>query len=356
MGAGRYTTTLTLARTTPAASVAIPITLLISDGAPLIATPSSVSFSDAGSAAQLINLDGFGGNPSFTVSVDSDGDWLSVTPTTGSTPATLTARAAIGNRPRGGYSGAITINVAGSTAVVINASLKVGVIPEVAAGGAVNAAGNGPGPFAGGSLLTIYGNFPVDDAILNSVLPVPATVGGFAATIAGQAARPFYVSRNQVNLQIPYGIPLGRTQLVVTVNGVRGLPYPIEIAAVGPGLILYGDGRQAVAQNQDYTLNSRTNPVPQKGVLIVYGTGQGDLDFAVPTGAVALSDPLSKPRLPVRATIGGVAVRAFAAMTPGLVGLIQANLDIDGVPQGEQELILYIGDIPSNRGMVYIGR
>ncbi|MGH9673186.1 MAG: hypothetical protein ACRD44_08390 [Bryobacteraceae bacterium] len=196
-------------------------------------------------------------------------------------------------------------------------------------------------------------------AVLSAALPIPLDLGGFSATIDGRPTHPFFVNRNQANLQLPFGLTAGRKIFVITVNGVRSVPYFLEIADSGPGVFTYDDGRRAVAQNvsntQNYTLNSAQDPIGPGGVLIVYITGQGELDAAIPTGAVAPSSPLSRPRLPVRATIGGRAVRGTFVMTPGLAGVLQGNLEIDGLAAGEQELIVYIGEVPSKPTYVYIG-
>jgi uncharacterized protein (TIGR03437 family) len=106
---------------------------------------------------------------------------------------------------------------------------------------------------------------------------------------------------------------------------------------------------------EDGELNASDNPAPQGSTVVAYVTGQGGVDPPIATGAVAGADPLSVPRLLVRATIGGAPVRVvFAGMTPGFAGLMQANIDTAGAPPGEQELIVFINDVASNAGLVYI--
>src|SRR5215475_7772750 len=60
-----------------------------------------------------------------------------------------------------------------------------------------------------------------------------------------------------------------------------------------------------VAANQDYSLNSATNPAKSGSYLIVYITGQGAFRTAVPSGAAAPSSPLALTAAATTATIGG---------------------------------------------------
>ena len=361
LDAGQYAATIAFVRTGSTTGTAqVQVSFTVGTASSLLATPSALVFSGNPGGAlppQNLALAGFGQDVAFTATAASEGGWLSVTPAAGTTPVSVSARANLAGLGGGGYLGTITFTTAGSPPLVVNVILRVGVIPEVSDGGAVNAAGFGGGPFAPGSLLTLYGRNFTAATLLNSTLPVPTTLAGLAATAGGIAARPFYTSPTQVNLQLPFGVPVGRQTLLVTVNGVRSLPVAIEIAAAGPALFLFPDGRRAIAQNQDFSLNGPENPVPRGGVLIAYLNGQGELDIPLADGAPAPSSPLAVPKLPVRATIGGREVRVrFAGMTPGLVGLMQANLEIEDAPAGEQPLVITIGDVASNVGFVYIGR
>ncbi len=306
--------------------------------------------------AQTFTLDGLGRNVAFTAVAESEGSWLSVTPASGTTPSVETVRVSLANLLAGGHVGRLIFNVAGASPTIVEVRAKVGVIPEVADNAVVKALGSTPGPFAAGSLVTLFGRFPGLAMAVNSASTLPTALAGFTATAGGVATRPFFTSDAQVNLQLPFGLPLGRTTLIPAVNGVRGFPVNIEIVAAAPGLLTYPDGRRAIAQNQDYTLNARENPAPEGTVIVVYLTGQGDLNPPVATGAAAPADPLAIPRLEVRATIGGVPVRkVFGGMTPGFAGLMQGNFDTAGAPRGEQPIVVYINEVPSNAGMVYIG-
>ncbi len=360
LAAGLLSTTVTLNRQ-GGGSVQVPVTCnVVAAGAALSASVARLEFAGEprGTAppAQTFTLDGLGRNVAFTAVAESEGSWLSVTPASGTTPSVETVRVSLANLLAGGHVGRLIFNVAGASPTIVEVRAKVGVIPEVADNAVVKALGSTPGPFAAGSLVTLFGRFPGLAMAVNSASTLPTALAGFTATAGGVATRPFFTSDAQVNLQLPFGLPLGRTTLIPAVNGVRGFPVNIEIVAAAPGLLTYPDGRRAIAQNQDYTLNARENPAPEGTVIVVYLTGQGDLNPPVATGAAAPADPLAIPRLEVRATIGGVPVRkVFGGMTPGFAGLMQGNFDTAGAPRGEQPIVVYINEVPSNAGMVYVG-
>ncbi len=362
LAAGHYITTVRISSAEAANALTIPVTLVVaaSVNAPVEANASSLTFSGQpggpAAASQRLMLTATGPNVPFTLAVASSGGWLSVAPPGGTTPVTVMVNARPGSLGAGGYVGTITILVAGSPPIAIPAFLKVGTIPEVDPGGAVNAASSAAA-FARGALGTLYGRNLATTTALNEILPVPATLAGVSILVNDIAARPFFVSPGQINFQLPVEGPPGRVELIVIVNGVRSLPVPIILMPAAPGIFLLPNTTHAVAHNQDYSLNEAGNPVPPGGVLIAYFTGQGDVEPEVPTGEAAPADPLARPKLPVSATIAGRPVRvAYAGLVAGLVGLLQVNLEIEGVPPGEQPLVVTIGGAVSNSATVSIGR
>lgn len=336
----------------------LTVTLIISPASSLQTDISTLTFAAAPGAsppARIIAVTSLAQQVEFTATAASTGGWLSVTPVRGTTPASVTVQVNSSPLAASGYTGALTLQVSGEGPLVLAVNLAVGTIPEVLA--VVNAASSLAGPQARGALVTLYGRRLSSTTAENSVLPLPANLAGTSVIVENAAGRPVYVSPDQANLQLPFETPLGRAQLVVVVNGVRSLPVTVEIAPAAPGIFGVPGSNRAVAQNQDFSLNRPENPVPQGGVLIAYLTGQGDLEPGLGTGQPAPRTPLSIPRLPVRATIAGRAVRVqFAGMAPDFVGLLQANLIVEGIPAGDQPLVVFIGERPSNSLLVSVGR
>src|SRR5207237_1186276 len=108
----------------------------------------------------------------------------------------------------------------------------------------------------------------------------------------------------------------------------------VSVVSAAPGVFQFGNKR-AVVQNDDYTVNNTDNPAKGGSYVVAYLTGTGRVDNAIATGAPAASDPLSRPRGLVFATIDNQPVEiAFAGMTPGFVGLTQVNLKVPNMLPG----------------------
>jgi len=210
-------------------------------------------------------------------------------------------------------------------------------------------------PSAPGAVLSVFGESLARDLVVAGGFPLPTSLGGVTATVNGIPAPLFFVSATQINLQVPYEAAPGKATLDLSIDGVNKARIDFQIAPSSPGIFLHSTDR-AVAQNQDFTLNSPQNPAPSGGVLIAYMTGQGAVDIPVGTGQAAPTDSLSQAILPARATIGGLdAPLLFLGLTPGLVALLQANLLVPDLPPGDYPLVVTIDGVDSNTALVSVG-
>lgn len=77
--------------------------------------------------------------------------------------------------------------------------------------------------------------------------------------------------------------------------------------------------------------------------ILLFGTGLGAVSPAVPTGAAASADPLSRVAAKVAATVGGAAADVlFAGLAPGFAGLWQINVILPtGVSNAVRSLKLW---------------
>jgi uncharacterized protein (TIGR03437 family) len=233
-------------------------------------------------------------------------------------------------------------------------TLEVKAPPAIAPGGAVNAA-SFLTKVAPGSLFSIFGSDLATGQVSLKSLPLGTSMNGTSVTIGGKPAPLVFVSAGQVNAQVPYEITEGDTvPVVVTVNGVSSLPANVSVMAGAPGIFQFGNKR-AVVQNDDFTVNNTDNPAKAGSYVVAYLTGTGRLDNPVPTGSGAGSDPLSRPKATVTATINNQPVEiAFAGMTPGFVGLTQVNLKIPNLPAGDYPLVVAVDGQASNAAMVTV--
>jgi uncharacterized protein (TIGR03437 family) len=164
----------------------------------------------------------------------------------------------------------------------------------------------------------------------------------------------FYVDPGQVNAQIPWDTPLGQATAVVTTGGVATAPRQFAVVAASPGIFTFGANR-AVAQNQDYSLNTATAPAAVGSVVTVYLTGGGAVDNAIPTGVLSPAAPLARVNAAATATIGGQSAEIlFLGMTPGLLGVVQANVRIPALSPGDYPVVITIGGAVSNAPLLTV--
>jgi uncharacterized protein (TIGR03437 family) len=216
------------------------------------------------------------------------------------------------------------------------------VTPSITTGGVVNAASFNA-PVSPGSLATIFGsNFIGTGQAGGASLPLPASLGGVSVSVNGKAAPVLFVDTNQINFQIPWETSPGTAAVIVSSGGIKSAAVNVTVVAAAPGLFVQGS--HAIVQNYpDFSLNSSGNPAKVGSTIIAYFTGGGAVSPAVADGAAAGSN--SKVLSNVTATVGGMsATVSFAGLSPGFVGLWQANIVVPALTQaGDFPLILSAG-------------
>ena len=137
-------------------------------------------------------------------------------------------------------------------------------------------------------------------------------------------------------------------------GGVPSSTVPFTIGATNPGIFTYG-ANLAVAQNSNYTLNSSKDPAEVGSFVIVYMTGGGAVDPAIPTGAGTPVKPVSYVKANASATIGGKpADILFLGMEPYFVGIVQADVKIPDLKTGSYPVVVTVGGVKSNAGIVSV--
>jgi uncharacterized protein (TIGR03437 family) len=181
----------------------------------------------------------------------------------------------------------------------------------------------------------------------NSAAVWPTTLGGLQVTFAGTPVPLDYVSPSQINFQVPNGAPTSgfvETEVIQASTGQLLGAGQIQMQQVATGLFICdnsnGTLRQACVLNQDYSVNSGTNPAARGSVIQIYATGVGNVPGA-PTDGTPASGPISAPA-PVRVFLGcgfvdecsrlagdppaNVSFIQYSGLAPGLVGVWQVNV------------------------------
>jgi len=232
--------------------------------------------------------------------------------------------------------------------------------PAINAGGIISAVQDAQIAAASpGAIISIYGTNlagATSDAGGVDIPALPTGLNGTDVRIGGRLAALFFVSPNQINAQVPYETPVGDAQVFVVRGGDNfSAPATLRVGAVSPGIFVTSLGA-AVLKNADFSLVSATNPAAADEVLSIFGTGLGAVTPAVPSGAFAPSSPIALTAVPPTVTVGGRDATVLgSALAPGFVGLYQVAIRMpQGVPPGNQPVILTIGGVRSNTAQMAV--
>jgi uncharacterized protein (TIGR03437 family) len=198
--------------------------------------------------------------------------------------------------------------------------------------------------FAPGEIISVYGTALGTAVQTAGVTPLPQYLQGFEATVNGVPAPLYYVSPNQVNLQIPYETSPGRATLSVG-NPYENVDYNFTVSAAAPGIFTFADG----------SVNpSRAASVGQTATLFL--TGQGQVTPTVSTGNTPANGRIPAPRQTVTVTVGGVpATVTFVGIPSWSVGVTQINFTIPaGLAPGAQPVVVAVGTASSPAATVTV--
>jgi uncharacterized protein (TIGR03437 family) len=346
LGINTYSGSVTI--TSPGAAgspLTIPVTLNVVAPTTLTVTPATLPFTySLGAAAppsQTVQVQSSGA-ASFTVvtSTNNTGSWLQVSPTSGTTPATLTVSVNPQGLAVGTYNGTVSVNSTNSiAAAVVQVTLTVQAA-KPAVTSVKNAASYFLGALAPGEMVSIFGT---------GIGPATGVAGPqvsgatMATTLAGtrvlfdNVAAPLVFTRtDQTTVVVPYDVA-GRPTTTVRVefNGVQSDPITYNVIDVAPGIFTLnqqGTGPGAIRNSADFSVNSPNALAPKNGYVSVFMTGEGATTPPGANGFVAPADgSFNKiPLATVTATVGGIpAFVQYAGSAPGTVnGFTQVNVQI----------------------------
>jgi uncharacterized protein (TIGR03437 family) len=370
--AGTYTGSIQIAATgasnTP---VSVGFTLTVTQPAPpppsLAVGPQALSFqyTYGGSvpAGQNVAITNAGGG-TFTWTASTSAYWLGVSAASGGVPATLVVSVNPVNLAAGTYTGTVTITAAGVTGspAPVTVTLVVsGTQPAGTITGVTSAASFQPG-IASASWVSIFGTnlsqstyvWQASDFV-NGLLPT--SLQGVSVTINGVAAYVEYISPTLINVLAPDDPTVGTVQVQVTVAQQTSNSFSAQKAQFAPAFFTIDNGLYVAALHAaNYGIvgapnllsGVSTTPATPGETIVLYGTGFGPTNPAVPTGQlVTTAEPL--PTLP-QITIGG---QAATVGFGGLVGpgLYQFNLTVPSLPNGDAAVVATINNIATQTGV-----
>lgn len=208
-----------------------------------------------------------------------------------------------------------------------------------------------------GSVFTIFGSDLAANPAQAATVPLPTSLLTTSVTVNGELAPLFYVSPTQINAQMPEDIQPGLATVIVKNGSAVSNAVAATIPATGtPGIVVYGDNR-AIVVNPDGSVNAASAPANVGDTLVVYFTGGGPVNASgtLVTGAGAPGG-LSWVSGPYSITVGGINVPTinYVGLTPGSIGLYQANFVLPSIGAGDRALVITISGQKSNAPLIAV--
>jgi uncharacterized protein (TIGR03437 family) len=235
-----------------------------------------------------------------------------------------------------GFSGTDATGAAWSTTLAVPFQ---GPLVPMTIGGFSNAA-SGQQAYAPGMIMSIYGGGMGEFEQAASATPLPSMLAGFQAFINGVSAPLYYVSPNQVNLQIPYTISPGSATLSLGGPWTYPPDKTFTVSAAAPGIFMFADG----SVNPSRTAHAGDT-------VVMFITGDGMTSPPVLAGWTPDPGVTPQPQQMPSITVGGVAVAqpfAYIGIPSWSVGVTQINFTIPAnVPAGAQPVVVTVGSASS---------
>jgi uncharacterized protein (TIGR03437 family) len=252
------------------------------------------------------------------------------------------------------------------TAGIFNNGVQAGLLGSIAPQPQVSVAQNSASAFrtsiAPGELVSLggiaVGPRPAVSSPTLGAGTATTTLGGTTVTVNGTPAPILYASADFTNIVIPFGVTGTTASIVVTtVAGTTTTTtqtLQIPLTPTAPGLFNSG---QALAYNQDGTLNSAANPAAAGTVVVLYATGLGQTDPPGQDGTKSSALVLAETVAPVTASIGGQAGQVvYAGSAPGqIAGLGQVEVVVPaGAGTGGVTVTITTGGVTSAGTLIFL--
>ena len=182
-----------------------------------------------------------------------------------------------------------------------------------------------------GAIVTIFGSGlgPTQGVGFHLVnRQVPTSLGGTQVLVNGEPAPILYSSDGQLNVILPYSLPIGTMSTIQVVSN-GSAANQMSASVLEQGISLFRVSNSAAALNEDGTLNSPQNPARPGSIVALFGTGGGQ---TVPSSVAGEVSPLALRPLAytpqVQMDVTTLTVE-YAGAAPGLVsGVTQINVKL----------------------------
>lgn len=254
------------------------------------------------------------------------------------------------------------VNVGGSAGLVFSATItttETGPFLGPVINGVVNGASFTQGSIAPGTIISIFGTGLAAGTTVASLLPLPTSLLGTTADVAGLALPLLYVSPGQINAQLPYGLPNAPARL--TVKGATGAvgSISITVAQASPAIFTAtseGSGPAAALHTNYKPVRKGVQEYAKSGeTIILFCTGLGAVNGSTDAGTAAPSSPLATTAVIPAVTMGGREAQVlFSGLAPGFAGLYQINLIVPSDVAGDVPTVVQVGNARSKEATITV--
>lgn len=183
---------------------------------------------------------------------------------------------------------------------------------------------------------------------------LPTQLDGVSVNVNGKPAYVYYISPTQLNVLAPLDSAEGPVQVEVTHNNVKSDSATAQMQKFSPAFFLFDpeDRKYIAATHADGKLLGKTSlypgsttPAKPGEVVVLYGTGFGPTNPAIPSGELVTT--AGRLTTPVSVRFGSMSGEvSFAGLTAA--GLYQINVKVpDAAPDGDIAVVAEIGGVSS---------
>ena len=242
-----------------------------------------------------------------------------------------------------GFVGGQSPTLAGMVAAVSSTSSTTGA-PLTSA--IVQAASQVVGlPIAPGELITIYGQNLASTTWTADSTTLPTEAAGLQVLLGVTPLPILFTDSGQMNVQVPYSVPLGTTYQLSVMNGASlSVPQTLSVGGGAPGIFTInseGTGQGSIVHANSAVVADVNNPASIGEVVTIYCAGLGWLNNPAADPTIdkegTAPDTAATTKSAVTANIGGAnATISYAGVTPGSPGLYQINAQVpSGIQTGD---------------------
>ena len=236
-----------------------------------------------------------------------------------------------------------------------------GQAPSYSATSIVNASNFVNGPFAPGSLVSIFGtNLAFSTQTLATdniaVSTLPTQLANVVVYVDNQPAPLLFASPGQINFLIPSTDVVGASSVRVTRQSVTGPTVNVTVVDSAPALFPNSEGFALATDynNSNAVVNSGA-PAKPNDLIVLYVTGLGRTSPAFDPGQIPSNAASIVNLNSLQVLLDGKAAPAsfinYAGVTPGYAGLYQINFYLPGDCGPNPEIRISVAGQTSSTGL-----